>query len=692
MKRLFFIFPVLLIIFLVFKNWFLSKQIIGGDWPFFFNETLNGFSFFPPAWSVNHGGGMGGVIPNYLLDTYLYFTTFIFFNVLRVPWVVVYKVFWFGAFIFFSVLSITHLITLIFQKPKIWQLVIGILLYCSNTYILMVVGGGQMGIALAYSISPLVLGSFIKLLNLVYLTENEFSVKNSQLLKSSLISGLLLAVLILFDPRFGYLVIIAAGIYTMFIFNDVNKKKDIINKVLCIMFFVFGIPFGIVGFIHAQWILPTIVFHASPVPQGILSGVGFRFFSFADFSHAFSFLHPNWPENIFGKTYFLKPEFLLLPILAYSSLLFLSLKQKNQNRKPQYQSQIIFFAFLGLLGTFFAKGVNPPLGEINYWIFQYIPGMNLFRDPTKFYFFIAISFAVLIPFTIFEIQKTLYIKFSSFSQKHWSILTNAVFIMVIVYLLFLIRPAIMGQLGGTFIAHTIPNEYLEVKNFFNRQPEFYRTLWVPKQSRFSFVSINHPAVEAGPLFNATNSASLIDYFNNPNTSKYLSALSIKYVVIPYDSLGEIFLDDRKYNKKERIDLEKSLDTISWLKKIKSGKIVIYQTLSYADHFTLNFKGKISYQAINSSEYNIFVSVNKKSTLVFSDNFSPYWIARANNLTIYSKKTTSGLNSFSIPAGKYVLKVSYIPDKYYFYGRIISILSLSMVFLLIFMLKSKNYEK
>ena len=37
--------------------------------------------------------------------------------------------------------------------------------------------------------------------------------------------------------------------------------------------------------------------------------------------HALSLLHPNWPENLFGKVYFLQPEFLILPILAFSAFL-----------------------------------------------------------------------------------------------------------------------------------------------------------------------------------------------------------------------------------------------------------------------------------------------------------------------------------------------------------------------------------
>ena len=120
-----------------------------------------------------------------------------------------------------------------------------------------------------------------------------------------------------------------------------------------------------------------------------------------------------------------------MPILAYSSLLFIS-KIKDQRSKIQIKNQkfdnnvamkqfnngaIIFFALLGLVGAFLAKGASPPFSEINSWLFQNFPGMNMFRDSTKFYSLIALSYSVLIPFSIWKIYESLELhnKFSIFN-------------------------------------------------------------------------------------------------------------------------------------------------------------------------------------------------------------------------------------------------------------------------------------
>ena len=85
--------------------------------------------------------------------------------------------------------------------------------------------------------------------------------------------------------------------------------------------------------LNLYWVLPLLMLKENTLDAlgSAYTTVGaLRFFSFADFSHSLSLLHPNWPENLFGKTYFLQPEFLLLPMLAFSSLLFVkSLKRTH---------------------------------------------------------------------------------------------------------------------------------------------------------------------------------------------------------------------------------------------------------------------------------------------------------------------------------------------------------------------------
>ncbi len=449
----------LLLLVSIFNPWFLNKEIIGGDWPYFFSETLKGFTLFPPVWSLVHGNGLGGTILTYYLDQYLYFTSYLTTNILHMPWVIGYKLFWFGFFIALSIFSSIYLLKTIFSRSRFWQMGVAALIFTTNTYILMVVGGGQMGVVLAYSIAPLVLMRFIKLIDF-QISRPKADQPLAENIKYAIIAGLILAAQVMFDPRIAYLSMIAVVAYYL-----INKFQ------IVSILYTFVIPIGIAVLLHSYWIFPLLVTRTLPIPEGFVSVSGFKFFSFADFSHALPLLHPNWPENIFGKIYFLQPEFLIIPILAFSSLLF----TKNKT--------ILFFSFIGLLGAFLAKGANPPFGEINQWLFQYIPGMNMFRDPTKFYLLVALSYSVLIPFSLSKIvDGILSIKYHVLSIKIGSVfyLVPAAFI---IFWVFSIHPAIFGQLKGTFEKHEVPKEYIELKDFLYNQPDFFRTLWIPRKNK-----------------------------------------------------------------------------------------------------------------------------------------------------------------------------------------------------------------
>ena len=212
----------------------------------------------------------------------------------------------------------------------------------------MIVGGGQMGLALGYALAPLAIGAA---------------------LKHPLGAGVILAFQIMFDPRIALLTLIAM------VFLAGLKKT-------------FGA--GFLGLLpHLFWLLPTLAAKRELLPAGLSESGWLGFLSVAEFSKTLALLHPNWPENIFGKTYLMRPGFLVLPILAYAFLLF------NPKSKT-----ILLFALLGLIGAFLAKGVNPPAGFIYAWLFENIPGWQMFRDPTKFYFLVVLAYSFLVPYTL----------------------------------------------------------------------------------------------------------------------------------------------------------------------------------------------------------------------------------------------------------------------------------------------------
>ena len=448
----------------------IKETLSAGDWPYLFAENIREFSWWPQS-------------PFLWLEPYYQITAKIGLEIFHFSWPLIERLFWFWPFLFL----------VIFCSYRLTRSWLGVLIYATNTYILMIVAGGQMGVAMAYALAPLVFA---------WLTRKQ----------NFLMAGFLFGLQTMFDPRLALLTAVAAFLY------QPRRWRFLFSAGL------------IAAIFNLFWLIPWLQTNSEAMPT--LAEVDF--FSFASFSNTISLLHPNWPENIFGKVYFMRPEFLLIPIVAFSSLF--SRKGKN-----------LFWAGLILTGAFLAKGVRPPLGEVYYALFNYVPGFSLFRDPTKFYLLIALAYSVLIPRLIGR-RRVLSLLF-------------------VVFWLFTIRQAVFGQLTGTFQGTEVPQEYLALKEFIQQDDQQAPIFWLPKRQRFGFQSLDHPAIESFIL----------------PTKEELQELDIKYVIIPYDSQQEIFLDDYQYSEVKRQEFVDQLDKFDFLEKLEldiSDKITIYENRSF----------------------------------------------------------------------------------------------------------------
>ena len=660
-------------ILLAYGNWFAAKEIIGGDWPYFYQEAINNFTWLPPVWSGIHGNGLGGSILSYSLDSYLYFIGWLFSGILHIPWVIVYKIFWFGLFLGAGVFSLSYLMRSIYPTMPLLYRAIGIIIYLTNTYILMLMSGGQMGIGIAYALSPLVFARFIKIVE---------AKKHQERLKYSIVAGLLLAVQFAFDLRVAYMLLIGVFVYSLFHFTYTLDKKSFINNSV-VLLYIFILPLGVVGLLNAFWIIPALFYQTNPIQQlgsGYNSLEAVTFFSFAKFENTIGLLHPFWPENIFGKVGFMKPEFIILPIIAFSSMFFVKTRQ------------ILFFALLGLIGAFLAKGANEPFGGIYLWLFGHVSGFIMFRDPTKFYQLVVLAYSILIPFSLWKFWD--FFSSSRYMIKRKNVGVVLYYLVVILFFLLLLRPAILQKLPGTFQPRTVPHEYVQLKDELTTDRNFYRVLWTPRQSKFTFASHIHPSIESEALLSATNAAELGDFLHSQKAESYLADVSVRYIVVPHDPYGEIFVDDRKYSQKKRDDVIKVLDTISWLKKRNIGKLVVYQTTNFKDHFYLdNDNKKVNYTRESSTNYTVQLINQQPTKIIFSENYSPYWEAVVDGKKIVSEQTPEKLNSFVIShPGNHTIKIYYSFEKYYIIGRVISGIGIVVILFMLLLLRKKYYAK
>jgi len=589
-------------------------------------------------------------------------------------WSMIERISYFFPLLILSVISPIILIKHFFPQNKFY--LIGVLIFSFNTYSLLLFGS-QVFLAIAYVLIPIVFVLFSILIS-----------KAKNRLNLSLITGLVLGLQMLIETRVAvitiFLVIFYALFYWLFNFRGLNKNK--IKDYIADIIFVFLIPFLTTFLLHAFWIVPSILYGRNPVEAlgaAYSTSGAVNYLSFAKFENTISLLHPNWPENIFGKVYFMRPEFLLIPVLAFASLLFIN-KLKNKQEKLY----ILFFTLLGLVGAFLAKGSNEPFGGVYLWLFNHFPGFELFRDPAKWYPLVAISYTVLIPFSVWKIYEWLKSRDFLIKSKFFNF-QNLFILFSIIFLLFLIRPAFFGQLGGMFKTTVVPKEYARLESFLYNQNQYFRTLWVPQKQRFGYYSNVHPEISAQVLFNLYDNKKLLDKLSKKDSEIILQQSAVRFVIVPYDSEGEIFLSDRKYSEKEYQGTINAVQKIPWLKEIPGfGRIKVFEVPQPKDHFWLIGEGQIQYKSISPVEYQVTVkNVQKGEVLVFSEKFDKNWIANSIKSTPHNI-----FNSFVLPAdGNYTLKVYFQPQDWVNIGVVVSILSLTSVLgLLIFGYVTKKW--
>lgn len=689
------LFLLVLICFWVFHIWFSPSALVAHDLPYIHSSMSSSYSVIPYIWHIERNVGLGGNAAT-LLWSYSFFSLPIALlgSILHLSWPITERVAFFYPFLVLSLTSSFLLSKKVFQDSL--PAVLSAFLFTCNTYVLILVGGGQIEIGFAYAFVPFVLLACIALFE-----SFQSNQKNIYCIMISLLFGFLVGLQLFFDLRVAYITIAGMILLLSIVEGGVlreqmikkNAKWRSIGRFLlayCIM------PGILVILLNAFWLLPSVFSHSN-----ITSDLGIStstketvsYFSFAKFENSISLLHPNWPENIFGKVGFMKPEFLLLPILAFASLLFINspitddeLRAKKNKSNSQLairnsptRKYILYFALLGLLGAFLAKGANDPFGGIYLWMFDHVPGFILFRDPTKWYTLVAVSYAVLIPFSISKIYEWLqsFPKFQINTKNGIFNLQNCFLFLVFCSLLYLIRPALLGQLTGTFKPTTVPSDYQKLEQFLSSQNQFSRTLWVPTTQRFVYSSSLHPAISSRDYFNAYDNTKLLNVLSQAKTQKFLQEAGVKYIIVPYDSEKEVFLRDRQYDNTQYQNVLNRVTALPGLQRVQGfGQIGVFELPSPKNHFWSPDGITVSSVQINPTKYQIHAqNALRGERVVFAESFDPRWVMTNANSRVESSEFDGKFNSFVLPKeGNYTFDVTYTPQKWVNIGLLISLLT------------------
>lgn len=442
---------------------------------------------------------------------------------------------------------------------------ISALIYLANTYILLVIDGGQLTISLSYALFPW---------GYIFLEEAFFGS-----LKKKILAGLLFSVIGFFDIRFLFLFLILGLIKFLFYLKNWHQF-------LRAGFVVSLIFFGM----HSFWLIPML---KSPLStSSYTSLIQTNLSKFISFSHALFLQSPHWYKNIFGVTSPSHFEFIIFPIIAFLVLLF----KKSKT--------ISFWLVTAVVSLFLTKGTSEPLGNFYQWLFYNIPGFSLFRDSSKFFFLVVLSYSILIGISFDEINKKL---------------KSVFFVALICFLILLISPVWLGRMTGTFSKPPFEKEYFKLNELISKDLSNSNVFWIPTISPLTVLDNKHPSVEASRLAQRRPFKSAIvgtyETFNFLREAPYMGQLfdvaNIGYLAYP-------FLDIRRESDQSKIKYYytflNQLSNLPWLEKAEDSGVPLFKTKTHQDKF---FIASNIWWVIGSDE--IYKESTKSAELALSKN-------------------------------------------------------------------------
>lgn len=419
---------------------------------------------------------------------------------------------------------------------------IGALFFLVNTYILLLIDGGQFSIGLAYAFLPLAFLSSIRAFGPGYFRK--------------MLYGLAVVILGALDIRFLALLGVLLVYYLVF-------ERPRIGEVLKAGTIAAAIFVGL----NAYWILPLLFSQAATLPVNYTRVSQATFLGFTEFKHAVFLSQPNWYKNIFGVVQPVSKEFVLIPILAFLPVVV------ARNKR------VYFWIAVGLTAIFLTKGANPPLPQVYQWLYAHIPGFFVFRDSTKFFSLIALSYSLLLAISTNMIIKAMP-KLRAF-----------VLLGLAVYLIFLIRPVYLGKMTGVLARPVNFEEYSALAQIFKNDEDFGRVVWLPRRPPLGYASELHSQLDGLTLTEkrpfAAGTVGKYETLNflreSPIVGELMKISGIKYISYP-------FFDERREGlEPEDISyyhaFSEQLEALPWIEeKIYGFPVNTFVTKENEDRF------------------------------------------------------------------------------------------------------------
>lgn len=350
-------------------------------------------------------------------------------------------------------------------------------------------------------------------------------------------------------------------------------------------------PFGVAAAIvitgNLFWLIPTKMIGSAGIDQ--VAGRGLFGDTLFNLGQSFTVMKWSWTGSMVDTTFVAQSVplyFWLAPLIAFAGLIVARM----------YTRRILLFLALTLLGLFLTKQSGPPLSDAYGWLYDHIPGFILFREASKFYLLVAFGYFGLIGYTLLGLKSAwLQRRTKQPPARGAAFKYFAAAGCIVCVALLNLKPTFTQELGGTFKNAQMPQDYKLFKTFISKQPDYFRTYWLPRESWWGYYDNQHPKVRSSDMLEkqwrqflrtpggggydiARNN---IEIFKQPFSGQLFSAASIKYIVIPLrdsansDDFFPSYGNDRQYF----ID---QLGHVEFLRRVDFGakELAVFENTNY----------------------------------------------------------------------------------------------------------------
>ncbi len=261
-----------------------------------------------------------------------------------------------------------------------------------------------------------------------------------------------------------------------------------------------------------------------------------------------------------------------------------------------------------IVGLFFVKGYNPPLGEL----FNLLgPIKYVFREVYHLMFIVAFSYALVLVESLDKVRLPIYYTF----------------VFILIYCL----PFLSGNFLGNIQLYTWPDEYHEIMKFFDKDMGIYRVLYIPYLQPIKYDSLQYSGLDPMIFFSpkpsldseffsfGDNNLITSFLFNNLNESfskQLLGILNVKYIVKRDDFFSEFYkINFLKFNFTETLSQSYKPSSLTVQYSNLRNKTTIFTNDEflpkfYASNDPLLVSGDLSIYKLISRDDLIFAKQNK----------------------------------------------------------------------------------